>query len=151
MNPASPRPKEVKLAVLLQMIVVISAWLPLLMMHRQSLALLISRSPVMSLMSLLPTVLIVGIVYAVYSGRNWARILYLGLWLLGLLTAIVHFALPDEGLSFIGSPMRVLFFAEQTGLSGIALVLLYSRASNIWFSPLSRIKEMTKGSDPQQC
>ena len=137
--------------MLLQLLVVIAGWSPLVAWRWHSLVLFVSRSPIAALIFMLSTVLMLGIAYAIYRGRNWARILYLGLWLLGLLTAIVHLALPIDRPYFLDSPMRVLLFSVRTGVSGIALVLLFSRASNIWFSPLSQFKERTEQLPSPQC
>jgi hypothetical protein len=80
MNTDVRRPKEVKLAVMLQLFVIFAAWAVLL-------ARLLSTTPAAVISYGFPYSVVLGImlICAIYLGQNWARVLFLILWLLAVL------------------------------------------------------------------
>jgi hypothetical protein len=76
------------------------------------------------------TVLIMtSLVYKINQGRNWARITFLVIWILGVARSI-PLLLPMSH-SFIGGGLFFVQTALQTG----ALVMLFSRDARSWFRP----------------
>lgn len=71
-------------------------------------------------------------VYKIFRGRNWARIVYLVFFLLGIAVSIHHFT------AFFGrSPTLAVVSLVSRVAEIVALVLLFTRASNTWFRPQS--------------
>ena len=75
------------------------------------------------------TIAIVGfLVIKISGGRNWARIAYVVLFLLGLPYSIIVLAQEFAANALVG-----LVSVIQILLQSIAIVLLFRRASNAWF------------------
>jgi hypothetical protein len=70
------------------------------------------------------------VVYKIFRGRNWARITYLVLFLLGIVFAVHGFTLLLER-----SPTRAALSLVVQAARFIALVLLFTRPSGAWFRP----------------
>jgi hypothetical protein len=71
--------------------------------------------------------------FKISAGRNWARIIYLVLWLLGLVEYV-----PAAVDNFPHSPVVAAVFLVQPGLSGYGLYLLFTRPGNDWFQRVER-------------
>ena len=71
-------------------------------------------------------------VYKIFKGRNWARIIYLVFYILGIWFAMRGFA----GL-FGRSPAWAVLGLIAYAAHIIALVLLFTRSSNTWFKSQS--------------
>ena len=69
-------------------------------------------------------------VYNIFKGRNWARIVYLVFFLLGIL-----FAVPSFIVLLGQSPAWVVFSLIGYGAQVVALVLLFTGPGNAWFKP----------------
>jgi len=71
-------------------------------------------------------------VYKIFKGRNWARIIYLVFYVLGIWFA-VHGFTELFGRSPAWAVLGLIAYAAHI----IALVLLFTRSSNAWFRPQS--------------
>jgi hypothetical protein len=69
-------------------------------------------------------------VVLIANGRNWARILFLVLFVAGLPMT------PSALLQFDRDPTRVVLLLFQCSLQVVALVLLFLPPSNTWFRSL---------------
>jgi len=71
-------------------------------------------------------------VYKIFKGRNWARIVYLVFYVLGI-WFIVHSFAELFGRSPTWAVLGLIAYAAHI----VALVLLFTRSSNEWFKPQS--------------
>lgn len=71
------------------------------------------------------------IVYKINQGRNWARITFLVIYLLGAVISISLFSLVSHSLSLI----EIGVFFVQAALQITALIMLFSRDARPWFNP----------------
>lgn len=76
-------------------------------------------------------------IHKLWQGRNWARVTFLVLFILGL-----PFALPTLLQQFEASIFSGFFGVLQLGLQGVALVMLYLPESNAWFFRASPSAQM---------
>lgn len=80
------------------------------------------------------TILVFGVclnaffVYKIFKGRNWARIVYLVFFLLGIV-----FAVPSFILLFTQSPTWVALSLVGYAAQVVALVLLFTGSGSEWF------------------
>ncbi|MEY4563377.1 MAG: hypothetical protein RLZZ618_2654 [Pseudomonadota bacterium] len=72
--------------------------------------------------------IVVGFIFAMAKGKNWARVTFLLLFLLGLLGLVM---MPEQLLQ--GGALSMAVMAIQSGLQLVAIVLLYLPGSNAWF------------------
>ncbi len=78
--------------------------------------------------AILTIAVLAGFVHLIARGRNWARIVFTGLYLLGLVVS-----LPDVWSELGTAPIAALVGALQLVLQGVALVLLFRPAAAAWF------------------
>ena len=71
------------------------------------------------------------LIVMISKGKNWARITYLVLFLLGLVPT-----LPVIMTEFARSPLVGILTVVQVGLQVYALCLLFSKAGGAWFRKL---------------
>lgn len=71
-------------------------------------------------------------VYKIFKGRNWARIVYLVFYVLGIWFTVHGFA-ELFGRSPTWAVLGLIAYAAHI----VALVLLFTRSSNAWFKPQS--------------
>jgi hypothetical protein len=68
------------------------------------------------------------VVYSIYSGRNWARLTYLALTLLGMFKTVPALVATIDRTPFAGTLSAVVVAAQL-----VALALLFTGPSNAWF------------------
>lgn len=88
-------------------------------------------------------ILIIGfLIYHTAQGRNWARIIYLIFFLLGLMAflADVQFA-QTEGIIYL--VVAALVYVLEL----FAMILLFSRSGNQWFKEMKNLKSQEKTKD----
>lgn len=71
-------------------------------------------------------------VYKIFKGRNWARLIYLAFYVLGIWFAVRGFA-ELFGRSPTWAVLGLIAYAAHI----VALALLFTRSSNTWFKPQS--------------
>lgn len=72
--------------------------------------------------------LIALLIFKISQGKNWARVTFLLMFVVGMLTTIL--GLLDR---FSQSPVVEIFSIAQDGLQGYALFLLFTHPGNAWF------------------
>ena len=75
------------------------------------------------------------ITYKIYTGRNWARLLYIGMSILGI--PITIYTLLDK---LHGYDSMVLSSIFTTALNIVTVVILLSKPSREWFQHIKRAK-----------
>ncbi|MFZ0052817.1 MAG: hypothetical protein WAK96_13660 [Desulfobaccales bacterium] len=70
------------------------------------------------------------IIYLIGQGKNWARIIFLVLWIVGILLFLSAIPL---GRFLAASPISGMFALLQYVLQVVALVLLFQNESSRWF------------------
>lgn len=68
------------------------------------------------------------LVFRISAGKNWARIAFLVMFLIGVLPTVHHTAAEFSRSFFVGA-----LSAAQLGLQGYALFLLFTQSGNPWF------------------
>ncbi len=102
-------------------------WL-LTMVNRTGIAWLL---PLVVILSAFVTItLFLVIIYLIGQGKNWARIFFLGLWLIGILLFLA--AIPLRRF-LAAHPISGMFALLQYVLQVVALVLLFQNESSRWF------------------
>lgn len=71
-------------------------------------------------------------IYAIGKGRNWVRITYLVLFIIGIPVTILPLLLQ----SLAANPISGLFDIGQTVIKVIALVFLFQKPSSAWFKEI---------------
>ena len=69
------------------------------------------------------------IILMINKGRNWARITYLVLFVIGIPFVVAPLVQIEE------RPIRAVVYLGQLALEGVALVWLFQRSSSQWFRP----------------
>jgi hypothetical protein len=85
---------------------------------------------VVILSALLTTAIFLVIIYLIGQGKNWARIFFLALWLIGILLFLS--AIPLRRF-LAARPISGMFALLQYVLQVVALVLLFRNESSRWF------------------
>ncbi len=128
------RPWVVKVAVALQLLSVSVEFGVLIFPQRRLLVGLASQTPLLLVGVLLGLLLLLGLLYAIYLGRNWARITLLLWWVLGFVVfCIVLVAHPIYLHVVLRASVQVAFGVIRAGINLASLLLLFTPASNAWF------------------
>jgi hypothetical protein len=85
---------------------------------------------------LLSTAIYVLFIVKIAAGRNWARIVYLVLTLLGFLFIPVSWSVLVEVMK--SSVLYTVVYFLNTAISVYALYLLFTKPANAWFRPTTR-------------
>jgi hypothetical protein len=72
--------------------------------------------------------LMVFLIFRIYAGKNWARVTFLVLFVIGILPT-----LPTMQSEFVRSPLLGTLSIVQAGLQIYALFLLFSKPGSGWF------------------
>ena len=78
------------------------------------------------------------VIYKIYQGANWARVLFVVLVGLGILFLLISWR--TYVATFRASPMAAADSITQTVLEIIAAVMLFSQNSNAWFARIKALK-----------
>jgi hypothetical protein len=89
-----------------------------------------------------PLLTLALIYYMIWRGRNWARIIYLILVLLGTPLSLLAVIQLSGHSDFSGSVGAHLLYIEiiQIGIHLVAVVLLFQRASSHWFKTMKKLR-----------
>jgi hypothetical protein len=85
-------------------------------------------NPVSSQSGFFTLLIMAWLTYKINQERNWARITFLVLYLLGTLISIPAFLAPHSSFNFE-------VFIVQAALQAISLFMLFSRNASPWFRP----------------
>lgn len=136
MSTDAPRPFQVTLSAVLQIVDLVLGVEGLVVFHRPLVAILIHKSALATQLAFaIPLLLLLGLVCATYLGQNWARITVTALQLLGFLFFVATNASSAyQRAVFLASGSQSVWTVIRLSIAAAAIILLYRPASNRWFS-----------------